>query len=74
MSISVRGKIERQSFGTGTWALVSQDGTTYELHQAPSELHQDGIQVKVEGRVREDVMTLAMIGPVLEVQKFELLS
>ncbi|MBD2022121.1 hypothetical protein H6F43_18235 [Leptolyngbya sp. FACHB-36] len=74
MSIQVEGTIERKGFGPGTWALVSKDGTTYELHKAPKELHSAGLSVKVDGKVRDDVMTIAMIGPVLEVTHFEVLK
>ena len=71
MSITVTGTIERQGFGPGTWALVTSTGETYELKDAPSDLHQVNQKVTVKGKVREDIMTLAMIGPVLEVQSFE---
>lgn len=70
----VKGTIERKGFGTGTWALVSDEGETYELHQAPEALHKNGLKVQVTGQVRQDVMTFAMIGPVLEVQEFEVLG
>lgn len=75
MSISVEGKIERKGFGAGTWALVSDSGKSYEIYQgAPTELLKSGQKVKVTGEVRKDIMTLAMIGPVLEVQTFEVLD
>lgn len=74
MSINVTGKIERRGLGSGTWALVTDDESTYELKDAPAELCQGGLKVKVAGIVRDDVMTLAMIGPVLEVNSFELLE
>ncbi|MFB8795879.1 MAG: hypothetical protein U7126_17060 [Microcoleus sp.] len=73
MSITVKGVIERQGFGPGTWALVGEDGETYELKDAPSELKKEGLKVRVKGLVRKDIMTFAMIGPVLEVQSFEAL-
>ena len=73
MSITVKGVIERQGFGPGTWALVGEDGETYELKDAPSELKKAGLKVRVTGLVRKDIMTFAMIGPVLEVQSFEAL-
>ena len=73
MSITVKGEIERKGLGPGTWALVSEDGETYELKDAPSELKKEGLKVSVKGEVRKDVMTFAMIGPVLEVQSFEAL-
>jgi hypothetical protein len=71
MSITVKGVIERQGLGPGTWALVGDDGETYELKDAPSELKKEGLKVSVNGLVRKDIMTFAMIGPVLEVQSFE---
>ena len=73
MSITVKGVIEHKGFGPGTWALVGEDGETYELKDAPSGLKQAGLKVSVTGEVRKDVMTFAMIGPVLEVQSFEAL-
>lgn len=73
MSITVKGKIERQGLGPGTWALVGEDGETYELKDAPSDLKKDGLKVSVKGIVRKDIMTFAMIGPVLEVQSFDVL-
>ena len=74
MSINVTGIIERKGLGPGTWALVADSGETYELKDAPAELKKSDLKVKVEGQVRDDVMTFAMIGPVLEVKSFEVLS
>jgi hypothetical protein len=71
MSVTISGKIERKGFGMGTWALVADDGKTYELKDAPEQLRQSGIQAKVTGEIKNDLMTLAMIGPVLEVSDFE---
>lgn len=71
MSITVKGTVERKGMGTGTWALVSEQ-QTYELKDAPAELQKKGIEVTVTGQVREDMMTLAMIGPVLEIESFEI--
>lgn len=74
MSITVTGKIERKDFGFGTWALVTATGETYELKDPPQSLCQCQTTVTVKGKVRDDVMTLAMIGSVLEVQSFEVLE
>ena len=68
--MKVTGKMEMKGFGFGVWALVTNDGTTYELKDYPAELEQEGLQVEVEGEIREDVMTMAMIGKVLEVKSF----
>ncbi len=75
MSITVTGTIQRSNMGPGTWALITDDGITYEIQKnAPKELLKSGQKVKVQGQVREDVMTFAMIGPVLEVKSFEVTS
>ncbi|MEA5471000.1 hypothetical protein [Spirulina sp. 06S082] len=72
--MEIVGTIERQEIGVGTWALVAESGETYELKDAPSALCQNGIKVKINGEIRDDVMTLAMIGPVLEVKSFEAIA
>jgi hypothetical protein len=75
MSITVTGTIERKDIGTGAWALVTNEGTTYEiLRGADKTLLKEGQHAKVTGEIREDVMTAAMIGPVLEVKSFELID
>ena len=65
------GKMEMKGFGFGVWALVTDDGTTHELKDYPSELEEDGLKVEIEGNIREDVMTMAMIGKVLEVKSYK---
>jgi hypothetical protein len=72
--ITVIGGIERKGFGTGAWALVAQDGTTYELLDCPHDLRHAGLQVKAQGILNDDMMTLAMIGKVLNVSSFEILE
>lgn len=65
-----KGTIEKKGFGFGTWALVTESGTTYELKDPPAELQQAGIQVEIQGKIREDIMTMAMIGAVLEIESY----
>jgi hypothetical protein len=74
MSITVEGTIERSEMGMGTWALVSKD-STYEIYEgAPQNLLQPGLHVRVNGNIRDDAMSIAMIGPILEVGSFEVLQ
>ena len=72
--MQVTGKIEKKGFGFSTWALVAEDGTIYELKDPPQELRQAIAKVQIEGQINEEVMTIAMIGPVLEVESFQILS
>ena len=71
--MQITGTIDKQGFGFGTWALIAEDGKTYELKDPEPELQQSGIQVKIEGKICEDIMTMAMIGPVLEIESFSIL-
>jgi hypothetical protein len=71
MSITVTGKVEKSGFGAGVWALVSDKGETYELYNPPAALKQPQAKVTVTGKIRNDIMTAAMIGPVLEVTDFK---
>jgi hypothetical protein len=75
MSLTLTGTVQKSGMGTGTWSFVADSGQTYELYKdAPADLLKDGLKIQVEGKVREDIMTIAMIGPVLEVTSFQLLS
>jgi hypothetical protein len=75
MSVTVEGTIQKSAMGAGTWSLITPGGQTYEIYKgAPTELLQSGQRVRVQGVVRQDVMTIAMIGPVLEVQTFEVMN
>jgi hypothetical protein len=73
MAIQIIGTVERRDIGMGAWALVSNDGVTYEIMKgADKSLLKDGQKVEVIGEVRDDVMTIAMIGSILEVKSFEI--
>jgi hypothetical protein len=70
--VKLIGTIRYFDMGMGTWALVTDSGEQYELLQpAPSHLLQEGLRISVTGTIRDDVMTIAAIGPVLTVQVFQ---
>ena len=70
MDITVTGKIKKMGFGFGVWALVTPEGETYQLKDTPESLRQEIDQVTIQGNIREDIMTMAMVGSVLEVKSF----
>lgn len=75
LMVTVEGTVRRSMLGMGAWELVSREGKSYEIHKdAPKDLLKAGVNVRVKGQIRNDIMTIAMIGPVLEVQSFELLE
>ncbi len=71
--MKVIGTIEKKGFGFGVWALVTDDNTTYQLKDPVAELQKEGIKVEIQGKIREDIMTTAMIGAVLEVESYMVL-
>lgn len=71
--MQVTGKVKWIDQGSGTWGLEGNDGKTYELYGSKAEemSAMEGKQVSVQGDVRQDIMTMAMVGPVLEVKSYK---
>jgi hypothetical protein len=74
MTMTMQGTIERKGFGTGVWALVTDEGQVYELKQAPKDLLKSGTRVTIHGDIQTDAVSFAMIGPILLVQSMEPLN
>jgi len=74
MHIEIIGTIEYIDIGTGNWAIATDTDEQYEIWQpAPELILQEGLKVKVTGKVRDDVMSMAAIGEVVEITDFHLL-
>jgi hypothetical protein len=69
--VSLKGDIEKKGFGFGVWALITEDGSVYELLDPPFPLCQAQRGATIKGEIQTEVMTLAMIGPALKVVSFE---
>lgn len=74
MTVILTGKIERKGFGFGVWALVTESGETYELRQPPQELCDISGVVTIDALLRDDLMSTAMIGPIVEVRSYQVLE
>jgi len=73
MTIQITGTVEYIDMGTGTWALVTDTDEQYEIWQpAPEEILQEGLKISVTAKVRDDVMTMAAIGDVIEIEDFQI--
>lgn len=66
-----QGKIEFLDIESGVWVLTVSSGTHYALFRAPKDLLQEGLEVTIQGQVKEDMLTVAQVGPVLEVKSFK---
>ncbi len=73
MTVSVKGTINKVDIGPGAWAIKSEDGKTYQIFMRnfPKELLVEGSKILINGKIRDDIMTTAMIGPVLEMESYE---
>lgn len=70
--ITVKGEIQYRAIASGTWVLVSDTGETYELYKPSENLRQEGLKVEIKGNIRSDVMTIAMVGQILEVKELNI--
>jgi hypothetical protein len=74
MNIKIAGTVEYMDIGTGTWAIVTDIDEQYEIWQpAPKAILQKGLRVKVIAKIRDDVMSFAAIGDVVEIEDFRIL-
>ncbi len=71
MSQTFTGTVTHVKLGAGAWTLQAADGNQYQLLKPPAELKKEGLEVEIKGKIRDDVVTTAMIGPVLEVESFK---
>ena len=75
MNIQIVGTVEYVDIGTGAWAIATDTDQQYEIWQpAPSQLLQDGLKVSVTAKIRDDVMSMTMIGDIIEVLDFQISS
>jgi hypothetical protein len=72
--LTLEGTVQKSTIGVGAWALRTEQGTYEIMKDAPEGLLKAGQPVRVKGKVRDDVMSIAMIGPVLEVSEFEVMG
>lgn len=71
IAMEIKGTVKYNPVGIGTWTIVSDAGTTYELYQPPQELKESDLRVNIEGKIRKDIMTIAMVGDVVEIISFQ---
>ena len=71
MTVTLIGKLEYKSVELGCWVLVTSEGKIYQLYRPTAELLKIEGQVKIIGKIREDIVTLSMLGTILEVTDFQ---
>ena len=72
--VTIEGVVTRSRLGVGTWTIVGMGRTVQIFRNKPEEILQEGLHVRVTGKIRTDVMTAAMVGPVFEITSVERLE
>jgi hypothetical protein len=66
--ICVTGAAHYYALEGGFWAVRGDDDTTYDpLGALPTEFRHDGLRVRLEARIRSDVVSFHMAGPIVEI-------
>lgn len=78
--VTVTGNLVWMNLEGGVYALETEEGTTYDLHEVEGRLPPEvarpdlpGVPVRVRGFLYEEVADIHMVGPVLHVEELELL-
>ena len=69
-SISGTGTVQYLDLEGGCWVIKSS-GERYEPLSLPSEFREDGLRLRFEARPAEDVASICMVGPIIELVEIE---
>lgn len=69
MSKKYTGTVKESPLEGGVWMLDASDGFMYQLMNADVSSLSNGASVEVEGEVDQNMMSLAMTGPILKVKR-----
>jgi hypothetical protein len=66
--IDVRGTVRWSDLEGGFWAIVGDDGKTYDPRDGvPEGFRQDGLRVRLRAREVKDAVSIRMVGPIVEI-------
>jgi hypothetical protein len=71
--MDVEGTVRMLGLEGGVWALVTDDGRTVELIDAPDGLRKNGRRARVRGDREGAEVTIGMVGDAIRVRSWELL-
>lgn len=69
-----QGTVHYNSLEGGFWEIEVQSGERYEAYVIPEALRSEGQRVEYVGRLRGDLVTAHMAGPLLELHRIEAVS
>ncbi|HEY3155527.1 MAG TPA: hypothetical protein VGK76_02715 [Candidatus Eisenbacteria bacterium] len=67
-TIRVTGTVRYYTLEGGFWAVRGDDSTTYDpMGGLPSDFQHDGLRVRLEAKMRPDMASIHMAGPIVEI-------
>jgi hypothetical protein len=69
-----RGRVVRTDLEGGAFTFVTEKGVTYQLSGGGADLLVDGVRAEIDGQVAAGTVGIAMMGEVLKVKSYKLLS
>ena len=67
-TICVTGTVHYYTLEGGFWAIRGDDNITYDpLGALPNDFRHEGLRVRLEARIRSDVLSFHMAGPIVEI-------
>jgi hypothetical protein len=66
--VAVNGTVRFMTFEGGFWAIRGDDNVTYDpLGGLPAAFQSEGLRVRIEARRRNDMASVHMAGPIVEI-------
>ena len=66
--VAVNGAVRFMTFEGGFWAIRGDDNVTYDpLGGLPAAFQSEGLRVRIEARRRNDMASVHMAGPIVEI-------
>ena len=71
-AVRINGTVQRFTLEGGFWAIRGDDGVTYDpMNGLPAGFQRENLAVTVVGKVRTDMASIHMVGPILEILEIE---
>jgi hypothetical protein len=71
-TIQFAGSVQHFNLEGGFWAVHADDGKTYDpMNGLPVEFRVENLRVRVTAKVRDDMGSVHMVGPIVEIVSIE---
>jgi len=70
-TVTIEGTVRYVQLEGGFWAIEGTDGRTYDPVNLPEKFQHDGMRVRVQAVIRDDLGGIHMVGPIIEIRAIE---